>query len=145
MKGATIVKEHDIYVLEGKAEYRLIQEWVEVEAGDRVLLCAFRPQGCRAGGPGPFRYLLNKDVIRIAARPVSGPPHLHHTNPWPMALLQAVSAQPLPSRSGPHGWSNAPLGAKRNGRTDRGLAIRVSHHVPVTLHPSRAPLRVKRP
>jgi len=60
----THVMEHGIYVLEGKAVYRLNQDWVEVEAGDFLWLRAFCPQACYAGGPGPFRYLLYKDVNR---------------------------------------------------------------------------------
>ncbi|MDF1669057.1 MAG: bifunctional allantoicase/(S)-ureidoglycine aminohydrolase [Roseovarius sp.] len=60
----THVMEHGIYVLEGKAVYRLNQDWVEVEAGDYMWLRAFCPQACYAGGPGPFRYLLYKDVNR---------------------------------------------------------------------------------
>ncbi len=68
--GATIpfaethVMEHGLYVLEGKAVYRLNDDWVEVEAGDYMWLRAFCPQACYAGGPGPFRYLLYKDVNR---------------------------------------------------------------------------------
>jgi (S)-ureidoglycine aminohydrolase len=68
--GATIpfmethVMEHGLYVLEGKAVYRLNQDWVEVEAGDFMWLRAFCPQACYAGGPGNFRYLLYKDVNR---------------------------------------------------------------------------------
>ncbi len=60
----THVMEHGIYVLEGKAVYRLNRDWVEVEAGDFIWLRAFCPQACYAGGPGPFRYLLYKDVNR---------------------------------------------------------------------------------
>jgi (S)-ureidoglycine aminohydrolase len=60
----THVMEHGLYVLEGKAVYRLNQDWVEVEAGDYMWLRAFCPQACYAGGPGPFRYLLYKDVNR---------------------------------------------------------------------------------
>ncbi len=54
----THVMEHGLYVLvlEGKAVYRLNQDWVEVEAGDYMWLRAFCPQACYAGGPGPFRY-----------------------------------------------------------------------------------------
>ena len=52
------------YVLQGKGVYRLNQDWVEVEAGDFMWLRAFCPQACYAGGPGPFRYLLYKDVNR---------------------------------------------------------------------------------
>ncbi|WP_111413697.1 bifunctional allantoicase/(S)-ureidoglycine aminohydrolase [Billgrantia lactosivorans] len=63
----THVMEHGLYVLEGKAVYHLNQEWVEVEAGDFMWLRAFCPQACYAGGPGPFRYLLYKDVNRHAA------------------------------------------------------------------------------
>ena len=60
----THVMEHGLYVLEGKGVYRLNSDWVEVEAGDYMWLRAFCPQACYAGGPGPFRYLLYKDVNR---------------------------------------------------------------------------------
>jgi (S)-ureidoglycine aminohydrolase len=60
----THVMEHGLYVLEGKAVYRLNQDWVEVEAGDFMWLRAFCPQACYAGGPAKFRYLLYKDVNR---------------------------------------------------------------------------------
>ncbi|MCP3055075.1 bifunctional allantoicase/(S)-ureidoglycine aminohydrolase [Aurantimonas marianensis] len=62
----THVMEHGLYVLEGKAVYRLNRDWVEVQAGDFMWLRAFCPQACYAGGPGPFRYLLYKDVNRHA-------------------------------------------------------------------------------
>lgn len=62
----THVMEHGLYVLEGKAVYKLNRDWVEVEAGDYMWLRAFCPQACYAGGPGPFRYLLYKDVNRHA-------------------------------------------------------------------------------
>ncbi len=62
----THVMEHGLYVLEGKAVYKLNQDWVEVEAGDFMWLRAYCPQACYAGGPGPFRYLLYKDVNRHA-------------------------------------------------------------------------------
>ncbi|OPY94599.1 (S)-ureidoglycine aminohydrolase, partial [Bradyrhizobium sacchari] len=48
----THVMEHGLYVLEGKAVYRLNRDWVEVEAGDYMWLRAFCPQACYAGGPG---------------------------------------------------------------------------------------------
>lgn len=60
----THVMEHGLFVLEGKAVYRLNQDWVEVEAGDFMWLRAFCPQACYAGGPSRFRYLLYKDVNR---------------------------------------------------------------------------------
>lgn len=60
----THVMEHGLYVLQGKGVYQLNQDWVEVEAGDYMWLRAFCPQACYAGGPGPFRYLLYKDVNR---------------------------------------------------------------------------------
>ncbi|WP_208995554.1 bifunctional allantoicase/(S)-ureidoglycine aminohydrolase [Pseudovibrio sp. Alg231-02] len=62
----THVMEHGLYVLEGKAVYRLNNDWVEVEAGDFMWLRAFCPQACYAGGPDRFRYLLYKDVNRHA-------------------------------------------------------------------------------
>ena len=60
----THVMEHGLFVLEGKAVYRLNNDWVEVEAGDFMWLRAFCPQACYAGGSGRFRYLLYKDVNR---------------------------------------------------------------------------------
>ena len=60
----THVMEHGLYVLQGKGVYRLNTDWVEVHAGDYMWLRAFCPQACYAGGPGPFRYLLYKDVNR---------------------------------------------------------------------------------
>ncbi len=63
----THVMEHGLYVLEGKAVYKLNRDWVEVEAGDFMWLRAFCPQACYAGGPGRFRYLLYKDVNRHPA------------------------------------------------------------------------------
>ena len=60
----THVMEHGIYILEGKAMYLLNEDWVEVQEGDFLWLRAFCPQACYAGGPGPFRYLLYKDVNR---------------------------------------------------------------------------------
>ncbi|MFQ5439069.1 MAG: bifunctional allantoicase/(S)-ureidoglycine aminohydrolase [Paracoccaceae bacterium] len=63
----THVMEHGIYVLQGKAVYKLNRDWIEVEAGDFMWLRAFCPQACYAAGPGPFRYLLYKDVNRHPA------------------------------------------------------------------------------
>ena len=60
----THVWEHGIYILEGKGVYRLNEDWVEVEAGDFMWLRAFCPQACYAGGPGPFRYLIYRNVNR---------------------------------------------------------------------------------
>ncbi|MEP3299669.1 MAG: bifunctional allantoicase/(S)-ureidoglycine aminohydrolase [Pseudoruegeria sp.] len=60
----THVMEHGLYVLEGKANYLLNKEWIEVQAGDFMWLRAFCPQACYASGPGPFRYLLYKDINR---------------------------------------------------------------------------------
>lgn len=60
----THVMEHGLFVLSGKAVYLLNKDWVEVEAGDFMWLRAYCPQACYAGGPGPFSYLLYKDVNR---------------------------------------------------------------------------------
>jgi (S)-ureidoglycine aminohydrolase len=68
----THVMEHGLYILEGKAVYRLNQDWVEVEAGDFLWLRAFCPQACYAGGPKRFRYLLYKDVNRHTPLDVFG-------------------------------------------------------------------------
>ncbi len=62
----THVMEHGLYVLQGKAVYKLNKDWVEVEAGDFMWLRAYCPQACYAAGPEPFRYLLYKDVNRHA-------------------------------------------------------------------------------
>jgi (S)-ureidoglycine aminohydrolase len=69
----THVMEHGLYILEGKAVYRLNRDWVEVEAGDFLWLRAFCPQACYAGGPGQFRYLLYKDVNRHMPLTVANP------------------------------------------------------------------------
>ena len=60
----TRVMKHGLHVLEGKAVYRLNQDWVEIEAGDYIWLRAFCPQACYAGGLGKFRYLLYKNITR---------------------------------------------------------------------------------
>ncbi|MHA1127502.1 MAG: bifunctional allantoicase/(S)-ureidoglycine aminohydrolase [Alphaproteobacteria bacterium] len=60
----THVMEHGLYVLQGKAAYKLNNDWVEVEAGDFMWLRAFCPQACYAAGGEDFRYLLYKDVNR---------------------------------------------------------------------------------
>jgi len=60
----THVMEHGLYVLEGRGVYLLNRDWHEVGPGDFMWLRAFCPQGCVAAGPGPFRYLLYKDVNR---------------------------------------------------------------------------------
>lgn len=61
----THVMEHGLAILQGKGVYKLNRDWVEVEAGDFLWLRAFCPQACYAAGPGPFRYLLYKDVNRL--------------------------------------------------------------------------------
>jgi len=62
----THVMEHGLFILQGKGMYLLNRDWIEVEAGDFLWLRAFCPQACYAGGPGPFKYLLYKDVNRHA-------------------------------------------------------------------------------
>ena len=87
----THVMEHGLYVLEGKAVYRLNQDWVEVEAGDFMWLRAFCPQACYAGGPGSFRYLLYKDVNRHAKLG-----RVRRSTPgWSRRRDRAIVAQPL--------------------------------------------------
>lgn len=61
----THVMEHGLYVLQGTAEYRLNQDWLECGPGDYMWLRAFCPQACVAKGDEPFRYLLYKDVNRF--------------------------------------------------------------------------------
>jgi len=60
----TLINNNYLQDAEGKAAYRLNQDWVEVEAGDFMWLRAFCPQACIATGNTPFRYLLYKDVNR---------------------------------------------------------------------------------
>lgn len=60
----THVMEHGLYMLEGRADYYVNQDWIPVEAGDYLWLRAFSPQACIAKGSGKFRYLLYKDVNR---------------------------------------------------------------------------------
>ena len=60
----THVMEHGLYVLQGRANYLLNTDWVEVGPGDFMWLRAFCPQACEALGEEPFRYLLYKDVNR---------------------------------------------------------------------------------
>jgi (S)-ureidoglycine aminohydrolase len=55
---------HGLYVLEGKAVYRLNEDWVEVQEGTSHGSARSAPQACYAGGTGRFRYLLYKDVNR---------------------------------------------------------------------------------
>jgi uncharacterized RmlC-like cupin family protein len=64
----THVMEHGLYVLEGKAVYRLNGDWVEVEAGDFMWLRAFCPQACYAGGPRalPLSALQGREPPRAA-------------------------------------------------------------------------------
>ena len=78
----THVMEHGLFVLEGKGVYRLNGDWVEVEAGDFMWLRAFCPQACYAGGPGPFRYLLYKDVNRQVRLTVPAPDAVRGASRW---------------------------------------------------------------
>ena len=88
----THVMEHGLYVLEGKAVYLLNEDWVEVEAGDFMWLRAFCPQACYAGGPGPFRYLLYKDVNRHVGL-TSDPPRIQCGGP----LFAWTTSGPFPT------------------------------------------------
>jgi len=60
----THVMEHGLFVLEGKAKYRLNDDWVDVSEGDFMWLRAFCPQACIVEEGNNFRYLLYKDVNR---------------------------------------------------------------------------------
>lgn len=100
----THVMEHGLFVLEGKAVYRLNDDWVEVEAGDFMHLRAFCPQACYAGGPGPFRYLLYKDVnrqIRLtpARRPSSQELYASSAASAPLSTTLSAPARPTVSAS----------------------------------------------
>jgi len=77
--GATIsaieahIMEHGLYMLQGKGMYLLNDVWHEVQAGDFIWMRAFCPQAFYAGGPGPARYLLYKNMNRqISLRSASG-------------------------------------------------------------------------
>ena len=74
--------EHGLYVLEGKAVYRLNQDWVEVEAGDYMWLRAFCPQACYAGGPGklPLSALQGRQPAHEARHG-----HLRRSERWTTA------------------------------------------------------------
>ena len=58
----THVMEHGLYVLEGKAVYRLNQDWVEVEAGDYHVAARLLPAGllCRRPRPLPLSALQGR-------------------------------------------------------------------------------------
>jgi (S)-ureidoglycine aminohydrolase len=60
----THIMEHSLYMLQGKGVYLLNERWHEVQAGDYIWMRAFCPQAFYAGGPGPSRYLLYKDMNR---------------------------------------------------------------------------------
>ncbi len=87
----THVMEHGLYVLEGKAVYRLNQDWVEVEAGDFMWLRAFCPQACYSGGPGRFRYLLYKGCE---------PPYEPDAEPRALSAAPAVEYASPPVHAG---------------------------------------------
>jgi (S)-ureidoglycine aminohydrolase len=61
----THVMEHGLYVLEGRGDYLLNTDRVEVGPGDFMWLRAFCPQACEVVGDATFRYLLYKDVNRM--------------------------------------------------------------------------------
>ena len=93
--------EHGLYVLEGKAVYKLNQDWVEVEAGDFMWLRAYCPQACYAAGPGRFRYLLYKDVNRHAKLRAATACHPHAFFILPPRLVaDAGIARKLAQHSG---------------------------------------------
>ena len=148
--------EHGLYVLEGKAVYRLNQDWVEVEAGDFMWLRAFCPQACYAGGPGKFRYLLYKDVNRhmklggaasaadgapsriIAARPLTREAFAPFGD-----VIETDGDQPLPDqwRQG-RALSTTWRAPRRRARTRRVLISIVRgtpYAFPLTLAHGRAP------
>jgi (S)-ureidoglycine aminohydrolase len=102
----THVMEHGLFVLEGKGVYRLNDDWVEVEAGDFIWLRAFCPQACYAGGPGPFRYLLYKDVnrqVRLTEPAGSGqfPSGLFSSGDFPSGEFPSGPVSSGPVSSGP--------------------------------------------
>ena len=92
----THVMEHGLYVLEGKAVYRLNQDWVEVQEGDFMWLRAFCPQACYAGGPGPVP--LPAVQGRQPARPAQPPVPLTR----PQAASSVVAAARPPPALGRH-------------------------------------------
>ena len=86
----THVMEHGLFVLEGKAVYRLNDDWVEVEAGDFMWLRAFCPQACYAGGPDRSATCSTRTSTARSA----SPRHVPSTGPAPPAGagLPAVTA-----------------------------------------------------
>ncbi len=83
----THVMEHGLYVLEGKAVYRLNQDWVEVEAGDFMWLRAFCPQACYSGGAWP----LPLSVVQRRE-----PSHEPVAEPGALSVVQAVGCESPP-------------------------------------------------
>ena len=64
-------KAYDIYMLTGKAMYRLDADWVPVKKGDYVFMDAYCPQACYAvgdeGREEPVTYIYSKDCNRDVA------------------------------------------------------------------------------
>ncbi|MFJ5958945.1 cupin domain-containing protein [Paenarthrobacter sp. NPDC092416] len=60
----THAMERSIFVLSGRALYKLNEDWVQVTSGDSLRLHAFSPQACYVSGPDDFRYLQYKAINR---------------------------------------------------------------------------------
>ena len=85
----THVMEHGLYVLEGKAVYRLNRDWVEVEAGDFMWLRGVLPAGllCRRPGALPLPALQGR-------QPPPPPPALRRLKPWRPTRSAASAPSP---------------------------------------------------
>ena len=68
----THVMEHGLYVLEGKAVYRLNQDWVEVAGGGLHVAAGLLPAGLlrRRPGPLPLPALQGRQPPRRLGRPL---------------------------------------------------------------------------
>lgn len=64
----THIQEHGMYVLSGKAMYKLDTDWVPLQTGDYVFMDAYCPQACYAVGDEgidePMVYIYSKDCNR---------------------------------------------------------------------------------
>ncbi len=64
----THVQEHGMYLLSGKAMYRLDEDWVPVKKGDYIFMDAYCPQACYAvgdeGREEELVYIYSKDCNR---------------------------------------------------------------------------------
>jgi len=63
----THVMEHGLYFLEGKGQYYLEDQWMEVQPDDFIWMGPYCPQSFSATGGAPSRYIYYKNVNRDVA------------------------------------------------------------------------------